>query len=236
MPYYDFWRTKRVTRVGQRLGELAAAYTLKHVRRAVKPLQHLVEVGPGRGALADLCRRECVPYTAVDANAGLLDALNSTPGVCAFVPPLPMRDAICDAVVASHVLEHAPGLPQAEAMLSEMRRIVRPGGCVAITSPDLLWVREHFWDCDYSHNFPTSARRLYQLFLDQGFEIAHLGYVHNHLTGPIGHLVGRAAELAPYRVFAAQPNTPLYSDQIYKIRLTFARAVLVVGRRPSEAA
>jgi hypothetical protein len=121
-------------------------------------------------------------------------------------------------------------------MVGEMCRIVRPGGCVAITSPDLMWVGNYFWDCDYSHNFPTSARRLYQLFLDQGLEIAYLGYVHNHLTGMTGHLAGSLAKIVPYRLSLAQPNSPLYSDQIYKARLTFARAVLIIGRRPLEAA
>lgn len=236
MPFYDFWKQKRVTPIGRHWSLQAARYTLRRLEAVSTSLRRIVEVGPGRGPFTAVCRAAGIGYTAVDANPGLLTALDPTPGVCAFVPPLPMHDAVCDAVVASHVLEHAPGLPQAEAMLGEMRRIVRPGGCVAITSPDLLWYRNYFWDCDYSHNFPTSARRLYQLFLDQGFEIAYLGYVHNHLTGVVGHLVGRAAEMAPYRLLSAQPNSPLYSDQIYKARLTFARAVLIIGRRPQEAA
>lgn len=234
MPYYDFWRRKRVTAIGQRWSRQAAEYTLGRIERHVRHLRHVIEVGPGRGPFTRACQERGLAYTAVDANAGLLHQLESADGVCSFVPPLPLRDGVADVAVANHVLEHAPGIAGAEAMLREMRRVVRPGGCVALTTPDLLWYRNYFWDCDYSHNFPTSARRLAQLFADQRLEVAYLGYVHNHLTGLPGYLAGKAAWAVPYRLPGATPDSPLYSDQIYKARLTFARCVLIIGRRPED--
>lgn len=235
MPFYDFWRNKQVTGIGKLWAAQAASYTLDQITRHVRPLHRVVEIGPGRGPFTRACQERGLTYTAVDANIGLLHELPGADGVCSFVPPLPLRDNVADVAVANHVIEHAPDLPHAEAMLGEMCRIVRPGGCVALTTPDLLWYGQYFWDCDYSHNFATSARRLYQLFLDQGLEIAALSYVHNHLTGLPGHLAGRAAQLAAYRLPGAMPGSPLYSDQIYKARLTFARCVLIIGRRPGEA-
>ena len=234
MPFYDFWRTKRITALGRRWSKQAADYTLDRVSQVVAPLARVVEIGPGRGAFTLACRERGLTYTAIDANVALLQQLEPNDRVCSFVPPLPVRDAICDAVVANHVLEHAAGLPQAQALLADMARIVRPGGCVAITSPDLLWVGTYFWDCDYSHNFPTSARRLYQMFLDQGLEIAHLEYVHNHLAGWKGHVIGQSVRLIPYRIFNAQPTSAMYVDPIYKLRLTFSRSVLIIGRRLME--
>jgi SAM-dependent methyltransferase len=233
MPFYDFWREKRVTPIGRRWSRQAADYTLAVIRQHVAPLRRVVELGPGRGPFATACGEAGLTYAGVDANAGLLQQLPDG-GVCSFAPPLPLRDGVADVAVANHVIEHAPGLPEAEAMLAELRRVVRPGGCVALTTPDLLWYGGYFWDCDYSHNFATSARRLAQLFADQRLEVAHLGYVHNHMTGLRGHLAGRAAQLVPYRLPGAMPNSPFYSDQIYKARLTFARCVLIIGRRPAE--
>lgn len=236
MSFYEFWRAKRVTTIGRRWSRQAADHTLARVAQLVSPLERVVEIGPGRGAFAAACAERGLRYAAVDANAGLLHEIPASDGLCAFVPPLPVRDATCDAVVANHVLEHCAGLPQAQAFLGDMRRIVRPGGCVAITSPDLLWYKQFFWDCDYSHNFATSSRRLTQMFLDQGLEIVRLEYVHNHLTGWRGYVAGKTAQLVPYRVLSAQPTSALYIDHIYKARLTFARAVLIIGRRPVEAA
>lgn len=234
MPYYDFWREKGITRIGQHWSLKAAAYTLDAIRQVLPTPGQVIEIGPGRGPFASVCHQHGLRYTAVDANPGLLQRLPASDGVCSFVPPIPLRDGVADVVVANHVLEHASGLPQAEAMLREMRRIVRPGGCIALTTPDLLWYGNYFWDCDYSHNFPTSARRLQQLFIDQQLEVQVLRYVHNHLSGWQGTLIGRAVQLVPYRLPGALPNSPHYSDQIYKARLTFARCVLIIGRRPAR--
>jgi predicted SAM-dependent methyltransferase len=235
MPFYDFfWRNKQITGLGNYWMKQAARFTLDRVSNAVAPLHDVVEIGPGWGAFAHMCRERGLRYTAIDANAGLLNRIETGERVCSFVPPLPIRDAACDAIVANHVFEHIPGLVQAQAFLDELYRAVRPGGCVALTSPDILWVKNYFWDCDYSHSFPTSARRLYQIFMDQGMEVVHLEYVHNHLTGLKGLVAGQCARMVPYRLPNAQPTSSLYIDQIYKGRLTFSRSVLIIGRRPAE--
>ncbi|HSH82750.1 MAG TPA: class I SAM-dependent methyltransferase [Herpetosiphonaceae bacterium] len=220
-----------MTGIGQRLMTLAAAHTLDRVERTVQPLSRVVEVGPGWGAFARLCQARGYHYTAIDVNVGLLQGLGAVSAAAAFVPPLPLRDTTCDLVVAQHVLEHVPTFVEAQAMLADMRRILRPDGCVAIVSPDLLWVKNYYWDADYSHNFPTSARRLQQLFLDQDLEVVRIEYVYNHLSGWKGHLAGRAARLVPYRLFNAPPTSRFYLDQVYRNRLTFSRSVLIIGRR-----
>jgi SAM-dependent methyltransferase len=231
MPFYDFWRSKRVSALGQQWVKQAARFTLERVLLAAGSIHEVVEIGPGRGAFMRACLERGLSYMAVDANLGFLRNLESDRAVHAFVPPLPLRDTVCDVAVATHVIEHAAGLPQAQALLSEMIRIVRPGGYVAITAPDLLWYRNYFWDCDYSHNFPTSSRRLQQMFFDQKLEVVCLEYVYNHLTGWKGYLAGRGASLVPYRIFEAQPGARLYNDPIYKSRLSFARGVFIIGRR-----
>ena len=233
MAFYDFFPCNtRITLLGHRWMKQAADYTLQRLLQVLAPLERVVEIGPGLGAITLACRERGLAYAAIDANIGLLHQLKPANGVCSFVPPIPVRDAACDAVVARHVFEHSAGLPQAQALLSEMFRIVRPGGCVVIISPDLLWVKKYFWDCDYSHNFPTSSRRLHQMFIDQGLEIVHLGYVHNHLNGWRGYLIGQIVRLVPYRIWGAQPTSNLYFDRIYRSRLTFSRSVMIIGRRP----
>ncbi len=50
--------------------------------------------------------------------------------------PLPFRDATCEAVFSSHVLEHL-FLDEAKALLSELARVLCPGGVCRIVVPDL---------------------------------------------------------------------------------------------------
>jgi SAM-dependent methyltransferase len=231
MPFYDFWRNKKVTPLGRYWARQAAEYTMRRAASLTTPLRAVVEIGPGRGVFMESCRQRGLSYAALDANLGLLQQLGAESAARADAALLPLGDKVCDMVVASHVLEHMPGIAEAQAFVGEMARIVRPGGSVVVTTPDLLWYRNYFWDCDYSHNFPTSARRLHQLFLDQGLEVACLEYVYNHLSGPRGMVAGHLARLVPYRAPDAPPGSPLYVEQIYKARLSFARCVFIVGRR-----
>ncbi|MFE0465062.1 methyltransferase domain-containing protein [Kitasatospora sp. NPDC058965] len=50
--------------------------------------------------------------------------------------PLPFADASLDWVYAEHLVEHIP-LPVAVGWLREVRRVLRPGGLLRLTTPDL---------------------------------------------------------------------------------------------------
>jgi len=59
------------------------------------------------------------------------DHYASVEGVVADVSRLPFADASFDAVLACHMLYHAP---DAEAALRELRRVLVPGGIIAVTT------------------------------------------------------------------------------------------------------
>ncbi len=231
MPFYDFyWQDQSVTRIGKQWMEQSSRLVLDRLTRLAPSLQHVLEIGPGWGSLAIACAERSLDYLAVDANVGLLRRLDGISTVCALVPPFPFKKDSFDAVVAAHVLEHTSSLAEAQAFVAEMMRVTQPGGYVLIVSPDVLWQREEFWDCDYSHNFATSARRLSQLFVDQGLKVVNLEYIYNHLTGWQGLAIGTLARLLPYRLMNAVPGTRFYSERLHKLRFTFGRAVLIIGQ------
>ena len=97
MPFYDFWQRKQVTPIGEWLNDQAARFTLNRLQQNLPNLRSLVEIGPGRGALAALCHASQYTYYAIDVNIGLLHNLPDSDRVCAFVPPLPLDDGIVDA-------------------------------------------------------------------------------------------------------------------------------------------
>lgn len=93
-----------------------------------RPGQCLLDVGAGSGQFhADLAG---VNVTALDISPGML-AKVTVPAVQADAQYLPFADASFDRVMANHVLYHIPDMPLA---LREMRRVVRPGGRVVITT------------------------------------------------------------------------------------------------------
>jgi SAM-dependent methyltransferase len=73
--------------------------------------------------------RSDLEWLAVDISHGMLAAAPDTLyRVQASIGRLPLPDAALDAAVAMHVLYHAPGA------LTEIRRVLRPGGMLAATT------------------------------------------------------------------------------------------------------
>jgi len=72
---------------------------------------------------------------------------------------LPFLDATFDRVICSEVLEHIPG--DLEAM-SELARVLRPGGTMAITVPRFLPELVNWALSDEYHNVPGGHIRIYR--------------------------------------------------------------------------
>lgn len=99
---------------------------------------YLVEVGCGTGDFA-LRIRHALPDTeilATDRSPRMVE-LTAARGVTAAqatADRLPLPDAWADVAVANWMLYHVPDL---DAALAELRRVLRPGGClIAVTNGD----------------------------------------------------------------------------------------------------
>ena len=69
---------------------------------------------------------------------------------------IPLPDASCDVVVLTQVLEH---VPEPHALLTEVHRILRPGGRIAVTAP-LAWPLHELPDDYYRYTSAGLEHRL----------------------------------------------------------------------------
>ncbi|MFE2374515.1 class I SAM-dependent methyltransferase [Streptomyces sp. NPDC059398] len=94
----------------------------------------VLDVGCGTGSVSAGAVARGARVTGVDAERTMVDAARVRVPAAAFreavLPELPFTEAEFDAVVANFVINHV-GDPK--AALAEMRRVVRPGGRVAVT-------------------------------------------------------------------------------------------------------
>ncbi|WP_367322663.1 class I SAM-dependent methyltransferase [Streptomyces sp. HUAS ZL42] len=93
---------------------------------------YLLDAGTGTGVAALAALERGARVGAVDADAGMvaLARRRAVPARVAVLPELPYGDGEFDVVVGNFVLNHV-GRPR--AALAELRRVLRPGGRVAVT-------------------------------------------------------------------------------------------------------
>jgi hypothetical protein len=132
-----------------------------------------------------------------------------------------------------NVMEHTNSMQDALQVAQQIRGVLKPKGKLVICSPDYLNWRLNFFNCDFSHNYVTTRRRLSQLLINAGFEDIKSCYLSGPLTGFICFLVTALISRLPFGLFNALfPDNKVIS-KLYKIQLTFLRKVLILGEKTS---
>lgn len=194
----------------------------------------VLEIGPGRGPLADVCLQKGIKYSAVEANRSMAESLRQKGAevVCARVPPLPEFDQTFDVVIMVNAMEHMDTMTAALQTAQQVWGLLRPGGQFVIHSPDYLNWRLNFFNCDFTHNYVTSRRRLTQLLQDAGFVAIRSTYMSGPLTGAAALIATSLLGLVPFGWCNAvlPENKIIY--KLYKGQLSFLRKVLIAGKKP----
>ncbi len=131
----------------------ASPSVLGPLRDALGPASEvLVDVGGGTGNYSVAMRQVGWQPVVVDRNAGMLARAQTKglPVALGDASALPLPDSSVDAVMFVSMLHHVPDWREA---LAEARRVVRPGGVVAL----MVFIREHLdihWTLAY---LPTTT-------------------------------------------------------------------------------
>jgi 2-polyprenyl-3-methyl-5-hydroxy-6-metoxy-1,4-benzoquinol methylase len=103
--------------------------------------QRVLDVGCGSGVVADLLASMGAEVTGIDANAKAIEFARATfsrPNLefrCAYVEDLPYAVASIDRIYCLELIEHLYA-KQADALLATFARLLRPGGVLALTTPN----------------------------------------------------------------------------------------------------
>jgi SAM-dependent methyltransferase len=145
--------------------------------RGLARAEHALDLGCGDGRLtAELNAGE---VTAADVSQVALDRAGGRVPAARLVllepdRPLPFGDAELDLVLCAETIEH---VRDTQLLLSEIRRVLRPGGRLAVTTPAgsrwrvLLFGLEH----PFSPHLRTFTRRSLRMVLDaMAFQVLSL--------------------------------------------------------------
>lgn len=98
----------------------------------LSPALQVLDAGCGNGAYLRALRDRQAVAVGCDLSMGMLRASAHPALLNADVAALPLRDGAVDVALAVHMLYH---VPDREAAIAELRRVVAPGGtCIAVTN------------------------------------------------------------------------------------------------------
>ena len=150
--------------------------TVDFGRLPIRPGTRLLDLGCGAGRHAFEAARRGTRVVALDtdpgelaqvaaiaaamAEAGEIPAEGSIATSASDATRMPFPDASFDIVIAAEVLEHIPG---DQGAMTEVARVLRPGGVAAVTVPAWLPERICWLLSDDYHNVPGGHVRIFTL-------------------------------------------------------------------------
>jgi len=148
----------------------------------------LVEVGSGLGYLLNFFKQDGWDVVGLEPNAGMCKYAELELGLTVIPKILEkagFADNSADAVLMMHVIEH---VPEPDATLKEVYRILKPGGIMVLETPrydtlafKLLGKRERSLSCD-GHIYFFTSETLAKMVNKAGFTIMRSDCVGRSLT------------------------------------------------------
>jgi SAM-dependent methyltransferase len=154
--------------------------------RSIKPGSIVLDAGAGEQPYRGLfghCTYEAADFEQVDKPYA-----RST-YVCDLAN-IPVKGGRFDAVAFNQVMEH---VPEPASVLSELHRVLKPGGRIICTAP--LFYEEHEQPYDFFRYTQFAWRKLMG---DAGFEIERLDWVEGYL-GTVAYQLETASKYLPAR-------------------------------------
>lgn len=200
------------------------------------------DIGCGSGVVSKFLNENGVATIGLEPSrqGAVLSARRGVVSFCASISELQLPDDSLDLVTMFDVLEH---VESREAVLAEVRRVLKPGGRIVLTVPALksLWSQ---FDVDGGHFIRYSRRSLRNELERAGFEVARTGYFFFLTVLPLYVLRVIPYRLGMRRAVATEATLRASGDAIGRaaawlerrlaMRLPFGSSVLAIANLPSK--
>ena len=203
----------------------------RFIGESVPPPARILDVGCGTGVLADRLQRAGYDVTGLDPSEGMLEVMRErTPAiaaVCASATAMPLEAAQFDLSVSVATMHHIADPEAVAQALSEMVRVVRPGGRIIVWDHN---PRNPYW--------PYLMRRVPQ---DIGEErLVGLAELTRGLEAGGARIertaaLGMVPDFVPPRALSLAQALERAAERMPGVRRVCAHNV-VVARRPERAA
>ena len=232
--FFDHYFSSQSSKIGNKI-EIYQSKKILDILikdKIIKKKDRILEIGTANGIFANECKRFNINYKGIEANKKQYEKLIDDGFIVINikVPPINLSDKF-NLIYLAHLLEHMESLSKAEMLISDIRNTLTDKGFVVIISPNYLSWKNDFWNCDYTHNYVTSPRRVIQLLTNNGFEIKRLEYFCGPLFGKERYLLKIPNKLYPHKLFNMAFGRFFHDDFFYKAKMTFYENFIIVARK-----
>jgi SAM-dependent methyltransferase len=156
--------------LGGRWPKAQKIHQLLAVKAETNSTMRLLEIGTGSGAIAYYFSRLEAPHfevTAIDVED------QRTVRECYQFKvydgrTVPFQDCAFDIVISNHVIEHVGDRIQQVTHLSEICRVLKPGGCAYLATPSRWQIMEPHFGLAFLSWLPRSMRNSYVRLMGKG--------------------------------------------------------------------
>jgi len=187
------------------------------------------EVGSGNGNVAIPLRKSGIAVIGIEPLRSGVEGLASN-GFAAYwgtLEDLAFPDASIEAIGIFDVLEH---LEQPEIVMTEIRRVLKPGGLLITTVPANQWLFSDF-DLSIGHFRRYSRKSLQKLLVQNGFSSNKIQYIFLALILPALILRTIPYKLGRRKNFKSEIYTNSGLDKLMRILKPLLKAILMVERK-----
>jgi len=236
MVFYDHFitsKTSGVSKIGEKIINWQNNLFLDLIRKfSNKKLEdiNLLEIGPGKGYFARKCKKFNINYSAIEANEKMADDLKKSGFKNIYqdmAPPIKTEQKF-DVIFMDQVFEHMLNFNKAIDLINSCRDRLNKNGLLIISSPDYQVFKEDFFNCDYTHSYPTSVMRLSQILNDGDFKVIYRnyysflnkGFIHTRIISFLSKLL---YNIGIFKI--------IFREKAYKIKVSLLSSCIIIGKK-----
>jgi hypothetical protein len=233
MSFYEHYAKRERNRIGRAIKGAQARRIFRLALDGMGHVDHVLEIGPGDGYVAELARRAKIEYLGIEGSPKIAEKLRTSGYVVinSLVPPMPPIHRTIDLCFMLHVIEHLKDMFAASELLESLRGQMSSRGRLVIATPDFSRWKIHFFDSDYTHNVPFTTRRLRQLLDNTGFRVVsqqlYVGSTFGYHSLPLFWI----ARMFYFRYLDELLGLHRNSDVWYRGYMTFLPNIVIVAEK-----
>lgn len=197
----------------------------------------ILELGAGKGYFTKACRiygekhGRKIDYSVLDRNKAMLDnikkfdkTITTYHGELPKISIKPKKKF--DVVYCAFVVEHLQNGEAVHELVDNIKKILNDGGLIIFFTPNALSQKFEFYNIDYTHQYPTTARNVAMAFYDCGIDdvtclkingLCTYKYFYNPLLSVLHKFI---FSFYSYRLFAILAR-PFYKVPLYRLNNFF---------------